>query len=152
MKTLSDKDAELINNLIMINNDRIANYTQMITALDSDADTDLISLLEKLGQQSQQFKSQLAPFADQDKDQKASSHKLQGKLYATWTAQQVQVHNKGRESILLACRNEEKLVESVYTEVLNNIEGVDEKIVEMIQSQLKVQRIARQALDDALNA
>lgn len=150
MKTLSDKDAELINELIMINNDRINNYTQMIATLDSEADADLISLLEKLGQQSQQFKSQLAPFADQDKDQKASPERLQSKLYSAWTAQQVQPNNEGRESVLQACRKEEKLVESVYTEVLNNIAGIDEKIVEMIKSQLKIQRIARQALDDSL--
>jgi len=151
MKTLSDKDAELIHDLIMINNDRIESYTQMITALNSEKDANLISLLEKLGQQSQQFKSQLAPFIDQASDNKGGSHTLRGKLYTKWTEQQIRMYNEGRESVLLACRKEEELVESVYTEVLNNVEGIDEKIVEMIQSQLKIQRVAREDLEDLLN-
>lgn len=149
MERLRDKEAELINDLVMINTDRIESFAKAVEGLDTDKDADAIAILEKLGQQSQQFKSQLAPFADQQHAGAVEgSSQSQGALYQLWTRQYREIDREGRKGILIACNEKEEVFEKVYGNVLDSVSQIDEKIVQMIKSQLEVQRQAHQVLKE----
>jgi uncharacterized protein (TIGR02284 family) len=142
MGNLNDKDTALLKDLIAINNDRIAGYAKAIDLVDAENDVDIISLFEKLGQQSQQFKAALTPLLVREGEQPAETNSSMGKLYRLWMDVRVSIAGEDRYSVLQSCEKGEAVFEKIYTDVWQAAKDMPEEISAMIKSQLEVQKNA----------
>lgn len=139
METLTTEQSELLNDLIAINNDRIEGYAKAIGLVDAEQDVDLISLFERLGQQSQQFKAQLTPLVASDGGKPAASDRAMGKLYRMWMDSRISIAGDDRKSILASCEKGEDVFKKVYFDVWKEAQHLEETIKAMIKSQGEVQ-------------
>ncbi|KGE15876.1 PA2169 family four-helix-bundle protein [Sphingobacterium deserti] len=140
MGALSDKNIELLNDLIAINNDRIEGYAKAIDLVDKEKDIDIISLFEKIGQQSQQFKAALTPLLVREGERPTETHNTMGELYRMWMDTRIGIAGDDRYSILAACEKAEAVFEKIYVDIWRGATDMPEKLVDMIKSQSEVQK------------
>lgn len=148
METLANKETALLNDLIEINNDRIAGYAKAIALVDSTQDTDIISLFEKIGQQSQQFKTELTAFVQPRKEDAVERKSAMGNLYRMWMEIKITIAGNDRKSILASCEKGEDVFKRVYADVFKDATDMDENIRSIIKSQAELQ----QQIHDLLKA
>lgn len=145
------ENAEILMDLIVINQERTVGYAKAITILDSENDSDLISIFENNSQQAQQFKSQLIPLVHRED---TSSYEecdpdLQ-KTYRTWL-ENVEVHtDEPRKTVLIAVTKGEEENLQIYRIALANLEVMEDSAMEMIRSQAQLQAVVYQNLKDLL--
>lgn len=151
METLTTAETALLNDLVEINNDRIAGYANAIALVDATRDTDIISLFEKIGQQSQQFKAQLTPFAEPQTGKPVANQRAMGRLYNRWMDIKITIAGSDRQSVLSSCEKGEDVFRKIYADIYKDSVGMDEKIRSMIKSQgelqLEIHQLVKQLRD-----
>lgn len=142
MGTLSDKNIGLLNDLIAINNDRIEEYALAIDLLNTNRDLDIISLFEKIGQQSQQFKAALTPLLVREDERPTNTNNTKGEHYHMWKDTRIVITGNDRSSILASCEKAEAVFEKIYTNIWQEATDLPEQLLGMIKSQSEVQKDA----------
>lgn len=146
MENRTEKNTEILNNLIEINNDRIEGYSKAIELLDPAADIDLNSLFEKYIQQSQQFKSELTPLVFKVGENPEDGTRVTGKLFRMWMDIKNTLAGSDRTSILESCERGEDAFKRVYENAWTDEEGLDADVLSMIRSQAELQLAAHDEL------
>lgn len=109
---------DIINDLIKINNDRIAGYK---TALDLAHGLGLDTLRHMFANnilQSEQFIEELTPYVLQEGEQPTDETMLSGKLYRMWMSVKGNIVGNDRKSLLESCEKGEDAFKETYTKTL----------------------------------
>lgn len=132
----NEAKAEILNDLIMINNDRIAGYERAISEA-KDLDVDLKAMFEGMIRESQQYKQEL-----QEKHTDAGSGgpvgedtTNSGKIYRAWMDVKATFTGSDRKAILASCEFGEDAWRRAYEAALNNEGELDADTRSLITEQ-----------------
>lgn len=118
METIIEKNATVLNDLVQINNDRIAGYERAIKETDTN-DADLRSLFTDMASESRTYVSELSRYVQRNGEDPAEGTTLSGKIYRAWMDVKATFSGKGRKAILAACEYGEDAAQKAYKEALN---------------------------------
>jgi len=130
--TITEKSAEVLNDLIQINNDRVAGYER--AAKEADAkDLDLISLFNDMASESRQYLSELRRYVQSAGEEPAEGTTFSGKIYRAWMDVKATFTGKDRKAILASCEYGEDAAQKAYEQALG--EDVDADARQLIVDQ-----------------
>lgn len=130
----NEKNVEVLNDLIQINNDRIAGYQKAIEELKDDKDGDLKSLFTEMVNESQRYNTELAQQVGSLGGKVAEGSSLSGKIYRTWMDVKALFTGGDRKTVLDNCENGEDAAQRAYTSALDE-EGLLANVHELIMTQ-----------------
>ena len=117
MATITEKSTEVLNDLIQINNDRVAGYERAAKEADSK-DVDLISLFNDMASESRQYLAELRRYVQSNGEEPAEGSTFAGKIYRTWMDVKATFTGKDRKAILASCEFGEDAAQKAYKEAL----------------------------------
>lgn len=139
MENLKQDTADLLNQLIEINNDRIEGYEKAISLLPTEENYGLQAIFEKYRDQSIQFKSDLIPLVFREGDKPTDETRTSGKLFRAWMEIKSAVTPYTAKAVLESCERGEDEFKKVYKDVLNKSQLAPLNILSIIQSQANLQ-------------
>ncbi len=102
MQAQSEALVEVLNDLVKINNDRIAGYQRAISE-SKDLDVDLKTIFEGMIRESEQYKSDLEAQIRSTGGDVATDTTISGKLYRAWMDVKATFTGSSRQAILENC-------------------------------------------------
>ena len=138
METL-DRKIEILRDAIEINNERIAGYQKAQDIVQSENLENLYALFGDYKRQSEQFKSELAPFITQFEETVDDGTMVSGKLFRAWMDLKSLVAPSTSESVLASCEKGEDEFKSAYKDLINESLTDFPEIVDLLQTQLTMQ-------------
>lgn len=129
------KTIEILNDLILINNDRIEGYERALKEIeDGGEDLDLQPLFLRFIDESRRYKMELgSEISSLGKDMETGTS-ASGKLHRAWIAIKETFNGHDRHGILDECEFGEDAIKKAYAEALNE-EPLASYIREMLESQ-----------------
>jgi len=124
---------EVLNDLILINNDRIAGYEKTYDET-KDIETDLKALFQKLAGDSREYVTQLSGEVQKLGGEPADGTMLSGKLYRVWMDVRAVFSTDNRRAVLENAESGEDAAQKAYAEALEN-EDLPADIRQLILSQ-----------------
>ncbi|MFT4019686.1 MAG: PA2169 family four-helix-bundle protein [Agriterribacter sp.] len=116
MKT-NEKNIEVLNDLIQINNDRATGYEK--AAKETEAvDQDLRTIFNSLASESRTYANELSRYVNQQGGTPTDSTTVSGKLYRVWMDVKATFSGKDRKAILESCEYGEDAAQKAYKEAL----------------------------------
>jgi uncharacterized protein (TIGR02284 family) len=113
----SQEVVEVLNDLVMINNDRITGYQRAIKELKTD-DDDLKSLFDQMIIESQQIKSDLAHEIQVLHGDVEKGTTEMGKIYRAWMDVKAVFTGESRHAVLSNCEAGEDAAQKAYKKAL----------------------------------
>ncbi|GEM63748.1 hypothetical protein SF1_17300 [Sphingobacterium faecium NBRC 15299] len=138
----SETTAEIIHDLILINNDRIDGYTRALGNLKDGSDQDLRSLFEDYIQQTTQFNHELNPFAVINGEETTEGKPISGKLHRFWLDLKASLSGHDRKSILEECERGEDASKKAYEKAIQESPDLPIHIVSIIRNHAQKQKAA----------
>ncbi|MDM1293282.1 PA2169 family four-helix-bundle protein [Sphingobacterium sp. N143] len=140
METITVNDSTLINDLIQINNDRIAGYQKAIeiaTRLDLE---NLNSIFVEYMNQSELFIEELKPYLEQQGSPATDGTMISGKLFRIWMDIKSAISGNDEKSLLASCEQGEDAFKKTYKDVVDN-EGweITHDLLLLVEKQLAIQ-------------
>ena len=133
METITEKTAEQLKELIVINNDRYEGYK---TAAEETKDKDLKALFTNFSIQSEQFGNELQNLLPDHKyAPDPGETKTSGKLYRILMDMKAALENKDPKGILSSCEFGEGEAKKTYDTILEDREEMDYSLLEIIRDQ-----------------
>ncbi|MBD1394467.1 ferritin-like domain-containing protein [Mucilaginibacter glaciei] len=134
-----------LNDLIKINNDRIAGYQK---ALESTEDSSIKGIFESYADQSTGYVNQLNDYIRVLGGSPADGTTLSGKFHNTWMDVKAAFSKQDAHSILSDCEYGEDVAKSAYRKALDDKELIweDDKVVTILTNQLHGLNIAHDAV------
>lgn len=123
METTSKKTVSLINDLIVINHDRIEGYERAAKETD---DPQLKSLFTHMADESRQFKNELVREVVNKGGSPAEGTSTSGKVYRAWMDIKAALTGKDRKAIIASCEFGEDAALEAYEDVLKSDELTSE--------------------------
>lgn len=142
--------AEILNDLIQINNDRVAGYEKAIEELKAE-DSDLKSLFVKMIGESHKHKMALATEVQSFGEEIETGTTNSGKIYRAWMDVKAVFTGHDRKTVLNNCEFGEDAAQKAYKMALAE-EGLSANVRELITTQKAELRISHdeiKALRDA---
>ena len=132
------KTAEVLNDLIKINNDRMEGYEKAIAALPA-ADVDLKALFSGLIEQSQMLKDELQQHISAWEDQVVDETTASGKIYRVWMDIKQTFAVDDRKAILESCEYGEDAAQKAYrdAEEEDDISAAAKALISSQKTQLR---------------
>ena len=134
METADNKQVEILNDLIQINNDRIAGYEKAIDGLDDEDNEDLKRLFRHLINNSLDYNETLERQIGLLDGEPAIGTSGAGKLYRAWMDFKALVTGGDRAAILESCITGEETAIRAYKEAI-----ADEQLIPALQELLNQQ-------------
>lgn len=125
MEKLTKEQADILNDLIRINNDRMAGYERAMNYL-NDGNDRLKALLSDFIDQSLEFKMQLRELLHDSDEKVEDGTTLAGKIYHAWMDVKAAFTGGGPKEVLEDCVVGEDAAQGAYDDVLDEYlpEGV----------------------------
>jgi uncharacterized protein (TIGR02284 family) len=146
---------EILNDLVKINNDRIAGYQKAIDEA-KDLDIDLKAMFEEMIRQSNQYKQELVEEIEKNEGVVEDDTTTTGKIYRAWMDIKSAMEENDRLSILASCEFGEDATQRAYEAALTAHTSTDDPVKALIAAQqaalkkshemIKIQRNAHKAL------
>jgi uncharacterized protein (TIGR02284 family) len=131
----SEAKVEILNDLIMINNDRIAGYERAINE-SKDLDVDLKSTFEGMIRESEQYKQELVEKYHQSGGRDIEEGTTNsGKIYRAWMDVKATFTGSDRKAVLASCEFGEDAWRRAYEAALNNEGELDSDTRNVITEQ-----------------
>lgn len=131
---------EILDDLIKINNDRIAGYERAVNET-KDLDVDLKALFEGMIRESQQYKAELkAHYVNIDDDDEQQGTTNSGKIYRAWMDLKATFTGSDRQAILASCEFGEDAWRRAYEQALQPEADIDEPLRTLVQQQYDTQK------------
>jgi len=132
----SEKTIAVLNELLEINNDRIAGYE---TAAKETQESDLKTLFSELKQTSQKNKAELVSEIQKMGGTPVEGTKATGKLYRVWMDIKAALTGKDRKAILNSCEFGEDVALKTYKEELDNKDNnIPAELQTLLQNQYRL--------------
>jgi len=116
METI-EKSVEVLNDLIEINNDRIAGFSHAAKDLDIN-DADLRSVFENMKEESRQYVRELSAAINQIGGEAEYDTSGSGALHRAWLDVKATFTGNDRKSILAECERGEDAIKKAYQDAL----------------------------------
>ena len=133
----TETTVEVLNDLIKINNDRIAGYQRAIAEA-KDLDVDLKATFESMISESEVYKQELTEKANElgaDLEQDKDTTTTAGKIYRAWMDVKATFTGSDRKSILESCEFGEDAAQRAYEAALTSDEEISNDITDLIKRQ-----------------
>lgn len=142
-----------LNELVLINNDRVAGYEKAVEELNSSNDhdnNDLISLFSGYIAESSQFSNELAAAVQNEGGEPEEGTMASGKLFRVWMDVKALFTGKDRHAILASCEQGEDAAQRAYKTALGeeDVTPAAREIIVRQQSVLKAAHDKVKALRD----
>ena len=130
----NQKLTELLNDLIRINNDRIAGYQK--AAEDAhEVDMDLLAIFHRMSDESREYATQLKAEVVKLGGDPATGTTASGKIYRAWMNVKVSFTGKDRHSLLESCEYGEDAAQKAYQDALTTDGFLPTEIRQIIANQ-----------------
>ncbi|MET0466325.1 MAG: PA2169 family four-helix-bundle protein [Chitinophagaceae bacterium] len=116
MKT-NEQTAEVLNDLIQINNDRIEGY-EKASKETAPGDADLRALFDSMAAESRSYVSELTQQVSISGNEPADGTTVKGKIYRAWMDVKATFTGKDRKAILASCEYGEDAAQKAYDQAL----------------------------------
>ncbi len=146
---------DILNDLVKINNDRIAGYQRAISE-SKDLDIDLKAIFEGMIRESEGYKEELTGQILKNEGTVDDDTTTSGKIYRAWMDIKAAMTDSDRHSILAACEFGEDAAQRAYEAALASSDLVDPAVRELVAEEkallkkshdlIKQQRNAHKAL------
>ena len=131
---VDEKTSEVLNDLITINNDRIAGYEKAEKEL-KDSDVDLKALFGQLTAESRSYVTDLSKYVIASGDEPAEGTMLSGKIYRAWMDVKATFSGKDRKAILASCEFGEDAAQKAYDSALSSDANLTTEVRQLIMDQ-----------------
>lgn len=125
---------EVLNDLIKINNDRIAGYERAISEA-KDMDVDLKATFESMIRESQHYKTELVNKTKELDGNVEEGTTTSGKIYRAWMDVKATFSGNDRKAILESCEFGEDAAQRAYEAALSSDEEMSADVRELISEQ-----------------
>lgn len=130
----NEKLAEVLNDLIEINNDRVAGYEKALKEADS-VDVDLKATFSKMADDSRKYAAELSKEVQKLGDTPTTDTTTSGKVYRAWMDVKNAFAGKERQSILEACEFGEDAAQKAYDVALSSDAEMNADVRQLITEQ-----------------
>lgn len=134
MQAQQEATTEVLNDLIKINNDRIAGYEKAISET-KDLDVDLKGVFNAMIEESKTYRSQLENEVTKLGGVIATDTTISGKVYRAWMDVKATFGGNSREAILDNCEFGEDAWRRAYESALSSEVGVSGDVQSIISAQ-----------------
>ena len=131
---VNEKTSEVLNDLITINNDRIAGYNRAEKETD-DKDADLQSLFRQMSAESRSYVTDLSKYVAASGDEPSDKTMLSGKIYRAWMDVKATFSGKDRKAILASCEFGEDAAQKAYDAALSSDAELPTEVRQLIMDQ-----------------
>jgi uncharacterized protein (TIGR02284 family) len=123
MQTTATDSVEILNDLVLINNDRIEGYEKAIKEINSKEDSasensDLISLFQDMIHESRGYRNDLGREIQVAGGEIPDGTMTSGKIYRAWMDLKALFTGSDRHAILASCEGGEDAAQKAYREAL----------------------------------
>jgi uncharacterized protein (TIGR02284 family) len=125
---------DILNDLVKINNDRIAGYERAINET-KDLDIDLKSLFVQMIEESKAYKAELSDLIQKNEGVVEDETTSSGKIYRAWMDIKATVTDSDRLSILAACEFGEDAAQRAYESALASDALLDPSIRGIVEDE-----------------
>lgn len=147
-----EKSAEVLNDLIEINNDRVNGFEKAIADL-TDSDSDLKSLFQEYASDSRKNSQELIAIVSRTNNSVDTGTSVSGSIHRAWIDVKALFTGKDRKSILEECERGEDAIKKAYQSAIS--EGdLSGEIFSIVAEQAQTQKTAHdrvKALRDSSN-
>lgn len=128
-----EKTAEVLNDLVQINNDRIEGYERAAKETAKE-DGDLRTLFESMASESRSYANDLGKFIAMAGEDVAEGTTASGKIYRVWMDVKATFSGKDRKAILASCEFGEDAAQKAYASALEE-DDLAEDVRQLITEQ-----------------
>jgi uncharacterized protein (TIGR02284 family) len=130
------KNAETLNDLIEINNDRVEGYEK---ASMQTTDEDLRSVFTNMASQSRRLADELKQLVRGEGEDPAQGTTMRGKIYRTWMDVKATFTGNNRKSLLASCEYGEDAAQRAYESALKekDVSGDVRQTIEKQRTELR---------------
>lgn len=143
--TTNEKLVGVLNDLILINNDRIEGYEKAINNVEA-GDVDLKAAFNKLASQSRGYKNELAKEVARLGGEVSTGTTNSGKLYRVWMDIKDAFSINDRQSALEACEGGEDAALNAYKDALQSDAEMSADVRQVITSQQSEIKVAQDVI------
>ncbi|WP_025762171.1 ferritin-like domain-containing protein [Dyadobacter tibetensis] len=119
MENTNEDLIELLNDLILINNDRIVGYEKAIDEL-KDINIDLKAMFKKMAAESREYRTELATEVASLGGEVATGTTNIGKVYRVFMDVKATFSGKDRDAVLSSCLHGEEAAQDAYASALDS--------------------------------
>jgi uncharacterized protein (TIGR02284 family) len=131
---VNDNTVEVLNDLIEINNDRIAGYTRAIRESEND-DMDLKAIFNRMIDESRQYIAELTQEVVKLGGEPDTGTTASGKIYRAWMDVKATFTGNDRKAILASCEFGEDAAQKAYDAALTSDEALSPEVRQLIANQ-----------------
>lgn len=139
MANSTEQTAEVINDLVKINNDRIEGYKRAIGEA-KDLDVDLKGMFEGMVRESEQYKAELNTELGKLGEQADTGTTISGKIYRAWMDVKATFTGSSRQAILENCEFGEDAWRRAYESALSADTELPAQLRQLITDQYNTQK------------
>lgn len=129
-----EKSVEVLNDLIEINNDRVAGFDHAIKGL-GEGDADLKAVFEKFASDSRQNVQELTSTVNRVGGEAEKGTSGTGTIHRAWLDVKATFTGHDRKSILAECERGEDAIKKAYQSALTENIGLSSDVLQIISSQ-----------------
>ena len=130
----NEKLTEVLNDLIEINNDRVAGYEKAGKETES-IDVDLQAIFHSMSNDSRKYAAELTQEVKRLGGEPSTGSTNSGKIYRTWMDVKATFTGRDRQSILESCEFGEDAAQKAYTAALASDAEIDARTRKLITDQ-----------------
>ncbi len=130
----NEKTAEVLNDLIRINNDRIEGYNKAADETESQ-DVDLQAIFRQMSAESRSYVNDLSKYVVNSPSSPETDTTLKGKIYRAWMDVKATFTGKDRKAILASCEFGEDAAQKAYDTALSSDAELSTEIRQLIMDQ-----------------
>lgn len=138
---------ETLNDLILVNNDRVKGYERAIKDI-REKDADLRDIFRQMVAQSRKFNEALIALVQQSGSKPETDTSFSGKLHRTWMDIKTTLTSNTRKSLLIECERGEDASMEAYNEALHEDNGLTETQQQIIAEQAAEQKISHNTIKE----
>jgi uncharacterized protein (TIGR02284 family) len=130
----NDKLIEVLNDLIRINNDRVAGYEKAADEA-RDIDVDLRAIFARMAEESRQYAAELTQAVVKLGGEPATGTTNSGKIYRVWMDVKAKFTGNSRQAVLENCEFGEDAAQRAYESALKTDAEMPDEIRQLIANQ-----------------
>ena len=130
----NEKTAEVLNDLIRINNDRIEGYNKAADEA-ANKDVDLQAIFRQMAAESRSYVNDLSKYVAGSGEKLETDTTFRGKIYRAWMDVKATFTGKDRKGILASCEYGEDAAQKAYDTALSSDAELTTEIRQLIMDQ-----------------
>lgn len=131
---INENTAEVLNDLIRINNDRVNGYEKASDETKAK-DTDLQAIFRQMSAESRSYVNDLREYVNYSDKEPATNTTSAGKIYRAWMDVKATFTGKDRKAILASCEYGEDAAQKAYETALSSDAELSVEIRQLIMDQ-----------------